>query len=706
MEEASRRLRAFAFDKSRLKKVNQKDFKDELDTTLGREQVCERMLQLAKAKKKLPNKNNSSLGYVLGITDELPKGRPPIWYDSELPDIDIDFSDQRRQMVFDYAAKKYGEDHVARLGTVTMFKPTSALNAAGTALQVPKWQVSKVLDGVIERSSGDSRAMNALEDTLNETDAGRQLLKDFPEVVIAGRLEGHPNNSSQHAAGIIITQEPIAEYVAVDRRSKSAMVDKKDAEDLNLLKIDALGLTQLSIFERTLQLIGKPDKSGYLETLPLDDKKAFDVLNKGHWAGIFQFTGGALQSLVKQITITKLDDMIAITALARPGPMATGGANSWVKRRSEKEEVSTLHPLLTELTKDTLGIIVYQEQVIYIMRTIGKFSWEDTSAIRKAMSGRLGNEFFEKYRINFLKGAQENGINAKLAGEIFDQTCTFGSWGFNKSHAVAYGLVSYWSCYLKAHHPMEFAAATLDAEADPSKQIALLRELKGEGIDYVAVDPDHSTDRWVPVTEGKNKRQYLVGPLTAIKGIGPNTVMKIMEARKENKPLPPKLLEKLKEAKTDLDTLYPIADRVKKLHPDLTKLNIVSTPTPIIKVQCNMEGPQTGKYGEVEVMIIGIVNKIAPKDENETVNIMKREAAGRKGILTGPTAALNMFVEDDSDEIFCKIDRWKFEEIGRQVVERGRAGKSIWAIKGTVPKFFRMVSVSAIKFIGDMEDGK
>ena len=452
-----------------------------------------------------------------------------------------------------------------------------------------------------------------------------------------------------------------------------------------------------------LQLIGKPDKNGWLEQLPLDDQKAFDVLNKGHWAGIFQFTGGALQSLAKQIKTEHIEDMISITALARPGPMATGGANSWVKRKTGQEKITTLHPMLTELTKETQGVVTYQEQCMNIMRTIGNFSWEDTSAIRKAMSGRLGNEFFEKYRVNFVKGAKQNGIDAALAEEIFNQTCTFGSWAFNRSHAVAYGLVSYWACYLKAHHPMEFAAATLDAEADPARQIALLRELKGEGIDYVAVDKDHSTDRWVPVTEGRNKRQYLVGPLTAIKGIGPSTVMKIMEARRNNVALPPKLLEKLSEAKTALDTLYPIADRVKQLHPDLKKINIVSKPTPIIQVQCDMTGPETGRYGEVEVMVIGVLNKIAPKDENEQVNQMKREAAGRPKVLTGPTAALNLFVEDDSDEIFAKIGRYDFERIGRDVVERGRAGKAIYAIKGTVPKFFRMISVTAIKYLGDMD---
>lgn len=655
--------------------------------------------------------------YLLNITsiDPIPYGLlfarflDPTRLDA--PDIDIDFSDQRRQLVFDYAEKKYGKDRVARLGTITMFKPTSALNAAGVALQIPKWQVGKVLDGVIERSGGDSRAMQALEDTLTDTEAGRQLLKDFPEVKIAGRLEGHPNNASRHAAGIVITQEPVAEYVAVDVRTKSAMVDKKDAEDLNLLKIDALGLAQLSIFERILELIGKPSISGYLETIPLDDPKAFDVLNKGHWAGIFQFTGGALKSLTRQIKIETLEDMISITALARPGPMASGGANSWVKRKIGKETIPEIHPMLTELTKNTLGITIYQETVMNVGRQIGQLSWEDVSELRKAMAKSLGNEFFGRYWEKFKIGATAQGIDEGTAKTIWDQICEFGSMGFNKAHAVAYGIVSYYACWLKAHYPLEFAAASLDAEADPAKQIAMLRELKGEGIDYVAVDPDHSTDRWVPVRKGN--RQYLVGPLTAIKEIGPNTVMKILEARKNKEPLPEKLMEKLQEAKTGLDTLYPIGDRVATLlaerkelrrsRPDLKIVEIASVPTPIIEVQCGMDGPTNGRWGEVEVMIIGVIIKIAPKDENENVAVMRREAAGRKGILDGPVQSLNMFFRDDSDEVFCKINRYDFEQIGRAVSERGRAGKAIYAVKGTVPKFFRMISVSKIEYLGDME---
>lgn len=605
---------------------------------------------------------------------------------TDLPDIDIDFSDEKRDLVFEYAEEKYGKDHVARLGTVGLFKPKSVLNAAGASLRVPKWLVEKVADGIVERSGGDSRAMLALEDTLATTDMGKKLLKEYPEFAIATRMEGHPHNASQHAAGIVITNNPVTRFVAVDSRTKSAMCDKKDAEDLNLLKIDALGLTQLSIFERTLELIGEKPISGWLEKIPLNDKKAFEVLNKGHFAGIFQFAGMALQSLTKQIEVEHLEDIVTITALARPGPMATGGAGAWVNRRIGNERVTTITPLLTQLTKDTYGIVVYQEQVMNIVRTLGKMSWEDTSTIRKAMSKSLGDEFFEKYWQKFKKGATENGIEERIAKGIWDQVNKFGSWAFNRSHAVAYGLVSYWCCWLKAHHPLEFAAATLDAQSDPLRQIELLRELSREGIGYIPVDAKLSTDRWA-INARKN---ILVGPLTQIKGIGPAAVSEILECRKKKQPIRTALLKRLEAAKTEIDTLFPIRDKIKELHPDLSALNIISKPWDIKDVQCGVEG---------SVMILAVATRIAPRDENDAQNVQKRGYE-----YSGPTQALNMFFRDDSDEIFCKIDRYKYKELGIGVIERGRPGKSLYAVKGTVPPKFRMISVQAIKYLGDLKD--
>ena len=635
--------------------------------------------------------------YLIGITaiDPIPFGllfeRFIDTTRSDLPDIDLDFSDVNRQKVFDYVEEKYGMERVARLGTVGTFMPRSALHQAGIALKIPRWQIDKVLDNIIVRSSGDSRALQQLEDTLKDTEAGRSLLHDFPNVVIAGRMEGHPNVSSQHAAGIVLTEGTVRDIVAVDARTKSTMCDKRDAEELNLLKIDALGLTQLSIFERTLQLIGEPPVSGFLETVPLDDPKAFDVLNKGHFSGVFQFMGGALQSLAKQTTFTQLSDLVAITALARPGPMATGGANLWVKRKRGLEPVSYPHDMLEPYLKETLGVVVYQEQVMQIAREIGELSWDDVTQLRKAMSKSMGEEFFDRFGDPWKAAAIRKGMTPEVANAFWKDLCAFGSWGFNKSHAVAYGTVSYWCCWLKAHHPVEFAAATLDAESDPMKQIQLLREMEAEGIGYIPIDADHSTDKWEP-KELPDGRRILVGPLTNIHGIGPATVRAIMNARSKKGPkLSAPLAKKLSEPKTPIDTLYPVTDRVAKLHPDLKAIKIYTEPTPIKQVQT------TGQYHEV--VVIGVARRIVPRDRNELVLIARR--GGKR--KSGPTAYLNIFLGDDTDEIMCTINERIYPSVGKPIVERGRAGKSIYAFKGLVPKDFRMIDVKAVKYLGDLD---
>jgi DNA polymerase III alpha subunit len=610
---------------------------------------------------------------------------------NDLPDIDIDFSDERRQMVFDYAESKYGAERVARLGTVGTFKPRAALNQAGEELGIPRWRVEKVFDSLILRSSGDSRANQQLEDSLNETQAGRELLRAHPEIVIAARLEAHPNNASQHAAGLLMTEQPVRNYVAVDARTKAAMCDKKDAEVLNLLKIDALGLKQLSIFERTLELLGKPQRCGWLESLPLNDPAAFEVLNRGHFAGIFQFTGRSLKNLVRQSSgVENFDDMVAITALARPGPMGTGGAGAWARRRAGKEAITYPHALLEPYLNETLGQMVYQEQIMKVGKEFGDLSWADVTAMRKAMSKSLGEEYFDQFGDRWKTNVIAKGLPPEIAKSFWADLCRFGLYGFNKSHAVAYAVVSYWCCYLKAHHPLEFAAATLDAEDDPATQIELLRELEVEGVEYKPVDAAHSTAKWTPVY-GANTRK-LVGPLTNVKGIGPASVHEILKARTEGKPLRPALERKLNNAKTPLDSLYPVRDRIRQLIPDFNAAGIVSTPMQIAQVQSGVAG---------EVVVIAVVSKIAPRDENEAVNVAKR---GGRIYTDGMTQSLNMFFKDDSGEIFAKINRFDWHNHkAQEIIDRGRSGTAIYVLKGPVPHDFRMIKINKIKYIGDME---
>lgn len=609
---------------------------------------------------------------------------------SDLPDIDIDFPEHRRAEVFEYVAQRYGRERVARLGTVAMYQPRSALKEAAGAMDIPPWLLNPVMDAIIERSPGDSRALQATEDTLKDTVAGRDFLEKYPEIMVAARMEGHPRHAGQHAAGIVITDQPVINYVAVDQRTGATMCDKKDAEDLNLLKVDALGLTQLSIFEKALDLAKLP--RDHLFSVPLDDQAAFDVLNAKKYSGIFQFNGLALQSITDQINVRELNDIVAITALARPGPLNTGGTNHWIKVKTGRERETYPHPLFEPHLKSTLGVVAYQEQVMIIGREIGGLSWEDVTALRKAMSKSLGKEFFDQYGDKWKAGARQKGVPEDVLVKVWDDLCAYGAWAFNLSHALAYGLVSYYCCWLKAHYPLEFAAATLTYTDSPETQIKLLRELAAEGVSYLPADIDFSTDTWT-VKKGGNWN-HLVGPLNNVLGIGPKMMASIMGARQRGEPIPERARKLLEKPKTKIDSLFPIRAAFARLLPDPKAANIISAPVPIRDVQVRGE--------EYEVMVFCVAEKIRPKDENEEINVVKR--GGRR--LSGPTDSLNLRLADDTDAIFAKVNRWDFVRLGKPIVERGRAGKALYAVKGNVPKDFRMISVKAIRYIGDLEEGK
>jgi DNA polymerase III alpha subunit len=631
---------------------------------------------------------------------------------ADLPDIDLDFSDQQRDLIFGYMRDKYGKDHVARLGTVAVYKPRSAISEAGAALNVPKWRLEAVLESIIKRSSGDARALQAVEDTFKDTSAGRELIEKHPEMAICQRLEGHPRHYSQHAAGIILTSEPVERYVAVDDRTGATMCDKKDAEDLGMLKIDALGLTQLSVFEDTLAMAGLP--RDHLETVPLDDQRAFDVLNEQKWSGVFQFNGMALQSLAKQVRITELEDIITITALARPGPLNSGGAQRWVDRRNGKEPVTYPHPLFEPYLSGTRGVVIYQEQVMEIGRNIGGLSWEDVTALRKAMSKSMGKEFFDQYGDRWKAGARAKGIPSGVLDKIWDELCAYGSWAFNRSHSVAYGIVSYWCCWLKAHYPEEFAAATLSHESDPDRQVKTLREITAEGIDYVAVDPETSGMRWgVTVRNGK---KVLAGPLTAVKGIGLVNAEKFLEARKlaggwknllsiaqsgQKKvvdkitrteiSVPTRVINLLTNPVTDIDSLWPIRDAFMRVMPDPAARNILTRPTPIAQINSEDEGK--------EYLVFCILTKINPRDGNEVVNVQRRGYA----FEGEPSLYLNLHLTDDTDTIFGRVDRWKYDALAKPIIDRGGPGKHLYAIKGRLlgGSGFRLLQISNVRYIGE-----
>ena len=672
--------------------IEQKNFEDYF-------YLIAEMVNWAKERMVVGPARGSSCGslvcYLLGIT-----AIDPIRHDliferfidvtrTDLPDVDLDFSEAKRDLVFEHIEQLY-PGRIARLGNVSMFGIKSALNQVGLNLRIPQSVVDAVAETAFRRAMGDSRKWSTMDDTLHDTESGRRMLAEYPESRIVTRIEGHPHNSGRHAAGIVATAEPVLNYVAINAKNGTAMCDKYDAESLNLLKVDVLGLTQLTVFERAMELIGVKPISGWHERLPLDDPGAFEVLNQRKFCGVFQFEGNAMRSLSEQINFEHFDDIVSTTALVRPGPMASGNTDRWVARRSGKP-VEYPHPLLEPYLRDTLGVVIYQETILKIGREVGDLSWEDVTKLRQAMSKSLGLEFFARYGEKWVEGAIKKGIPPDIAKKFFDDMCHMGAWAFNKAHSVAYAYVSYWSAWWKAHYPIEYACAVLDREADPGKQIALLRELEREGVEYIPVDAERSEERWAP-TVGPGGKKQLLGPLSNIIGVGPGFRRLIIAARNGGKPLTPALAEKVRNPRTLIDTLYPIENWINRTFPNgslATRMRVVSTPTKIATIE----------PGRKTVLLIGTPVKLMPKDENEPVKVARR--GGRR---VHPSSALVLFIKDDSGDVLAKINATNFVKFGREVAERGKLNRAIYAFKGQIDSRIRMLWIDQVKYLGDLGD--
>ena len=344
----------------------------------------------------------------------------------DLPDIDCDFPDDRREMVFAYLRQKYGADCVARLGTIMKFKAKSAIDIIAKELHVPLWELTNLKNSIIERSGGDSRASFCILDTFEQLEVGRKLLEKYPQMRAAADIEDHASGSGQHAAGIVVLADPVSHFCSVDNMKGSIQVDKHDAEELNLLKIDALGLRTLAVLQDCLDQVGWSREQ--LIAYPTSDTGAYALLNGKKFAGIFQFEGHALQQLCGQMLVESFEDIAALTALARPGPLHSGGTTEYIRRRTGEKPSIPLHPSIEHITKVTNGVVIYQENVMQIGREMGGLSWEDVSELRKAMSKSLGKEYFDKFWAKFRVGALKQGISEDDALTVWNNINTMGSW--------------------------------------------------------------------------------------------------------------------------------------------------------------------------------------------------------------------------------------------------------------------------------------
>src|SRR6187431_2030134 len=446
-----------------------------------------------------------------------------------MPDFDIDFCQERRDEVIRYVQGKYGHDRVAQIITFGTLQARGVLRDVGRVLQMPYGQVDKLCKLVPQNPAAPVSLKQAIEG-----EPRLQAERDSEPVVkrafdIAQKLEGLNRHASTHAAGIVIGDRPLSELVPLYRDPKSDMpvtqFNMKWVEPAGLVKFDFLGLKTLTVLQTAVQLVRRRDIELDLTAIPLDDKSTYDLLARAEAVGIFQLESAGMRRALLDMRPDRFEDIIALVALYRPGPMAN--IPTYCARKHRTEQPDYIHPKLEPILKETFGVIVYQEQVMQAAQILAGYTLGQADLLRRAMGKKIRKEMQEQ-RAHFVKGATERGIERAHADAIFDLLERFAEYGFNKSHAAAYALVAYQTAYMKANYPVEFLAASMTLDMGNTDKLA---EFRGEaGRLGIKVEPPqvNRSGRHFEV-EGNT----IFYSLAALKGVGGQAVDSIVEARQE-----------------------------------------------------------------------------------------------------------------------------------------------------------------------------
>ncbi|HET7394436.1 MAG TPA: DNA polymerase III subunit alpha, partial [Candidatus Binatia bacterium] len=450
-----------------------------------------------------------------------------------MPDIDVDFCIRGRAQVIQYVKDKYGADRVAQIATFGTLKAKAAIKDVGRALGFTFAETDMIAKLIPAPKQGFD---HPLRESMKMEPRLPELMKSDPRVKTliehALRLEGLVRHASTHAAGVVLSNLPLVDHLPLFVDKEGGIVTQFDmscVEKIGLVKFDFLGLKTLTLIHDCLKLIESTQGVKIdLERLPLDDKKTYRLLCNGNTTGVFQLESTGIREMTVKIRPNCFEDLVAILALYRPGPLDSGMAEEYIKRKHGKEKFKYLHPHLEPVLKDTYGVIVYQEQVMQIAQILGGYTMGDADILRRAM-GKKDPEEMAAQRERFVEGARKKSIDDKTATEIFDQMETFARYGFNKSHSAAYALVSYQTAYLKSHYAVEFMAALMTSEmGDTDKVIKNLAECREKGIEVLAPDINESRSDFTPV--GAKVRFGLA----AVKSVGEKAVDVILESRRRD----------------------------------------------------------------------------------------------------------------------------------------------------------------------------
>lgn len=454
-----------------------------------------------------------------------------------MPDIDLDFQDDRRAEMLEYAVRKYGEDKVAQIITFGTMGAKAALRDVGRVMDLPLAEVDR-LAKLVPAIPGKPVTLREVLETVPEFRELYDSAEHIRKLVdTAMRMEGVVRNAGTHAAGVVISDKPLVEYLPLHRPTSGAeetpirtvtQFEMGILESLGMLKVDFLGLTTLTLMARACELIEKRHGKRYnLNNIPLDDPKAFELLGEGKTAGIFQLEGSGMTRWLVQMKPRTLEHVIAMVALYRPGPMQF--IPDYIARMHGEAEVEYRHPALEPIFRSTYGIPVYQEQLMNAAVALAGYTQSEADDLRKAIAKKIPDKL-QKHRQKFVAGAVKNGIPEETANQIFSDWEEFARYGFNKSHAADYGVIAVETAYLKAHYPVEYMTALLSVSKNETAKVALyIAEARSLGIPVLP--PDINQSEWDFVIEDRPEGPAIRFGLGAIKNVGEGAIQPILQAR-------------------------------------------------------------------------------------------------------------------------------------------------------------------------------
>ena len=514
----------------------------------------------------------SIVAYALGITDLDPMQHHLLFERClnperiSMPDVDIDFCVEKRGKVIDYVTEKYGADKVCQIITFGTLAARNAMKAVARVYDIPYAESNKLaqlIPGEPKTKIDDALQPGMELKNLYDTDPKVKSLVDM-----AKSIEGIKNNIGMHAAGVIISYIPLDQVVPVQPSKDGIIITEYpmvNLEKLGLLKMDFLGLRNLTIINNCLKMIEKrTGKWLEINKIPLDDKETFDLLQKGDTDGVFQLESSGMKKLVRDLRPSVFEDLGALVALFRPGPLESGMVTDFVERKHGRQKITYAHPLLEPILKDTYGTIVYQEQIMQIFQSLAGYTLGGADMVRRMM-GKKKLEEMAKQKEKFIEGAGKNGMSEKAASDLFEQIEKFASYCFNRSHSAAYAFVAYQTAYLKAHHPVEYMAALLSSvNNDQAKTQLYIAECKQRGIDVLAPDVNKSSSGFTP---DENTIRF---GLASIKNVGAGVIENI-ERERAIKPF---------ESMKDFCTRMDMHNLNKRVFESLIRAGVFSTIEP------------------------------------------------------------------------------------------------------------------------------